>query len=197
MISRIRGKLVQRDTDRVEVETASGVFYELEVPLTVASRLPPVGTPDVEILTAHVVREDSATLYGFLKPNERELFVRLMGAQRVGAKLALSMLSSYTAERLARAIAERDVTALTQVSGVGKKTAERILLDLADKVQDLVGVGAGDDGTSSGAREAVSALMALGYSFTEADEAVRHVLEEEDEAPEDTQELIRRALATR
>lgn len=196
MISRVRGTLVSRDTDRIEIATSGGLVYEVEVPVTVAGRLPAVGA-DVEIRTAHVVREDSATLYGFLQAHERELFLRLMGATGVGARLALSMLSTYTAERLARALAEKDVTALKQVSGVGKKTAERIVLELADRVQDLVlAPGDGDGAPSSGSREAVSALVALGYSFAEADGAVRQVLDE-DEAPGGTEELIRKALAIR
>ncbi len=193
MISRLRGKLLSREVDRIEVETSGGVVYELEVPLTVQQRLPSVGS-DVEIRTFQVVREDALTLYGFLEPGERELFGRLLGASGVGAKLAAAMLSTYTAARLARALAEKDVTALKQVSGVGKKTAERIILELSDKVQDLA-VEAGREGAAvAGAQEAVSALVALGYSFTDADRAVRAVVDGDEKAP-DAQQLIRKALA--
>jgi Holliday junction DNA helicase RuvA len=161
-------------------------------------RLPPAGET-LELRTLQVVREDSAALYGFLEARERELFRRLLGASGVGTKLALAMLSTYTAERLARALVEKDVTALKQVSGVGKKTGERIVLELADKVADLAaGAGGAVDGEEGGAgadagsQEAVAALVALGYSFADADEAVRAVLAEGDVGGAD--ELIRRAL---
>ncbi|MBT8338308.1 MAG: Holliday junction branch migration protein RuvA [Gemmatimonadetes bacterium] len=192
MISRLKGSLLTRDTDRVEVDTAGGVVYEVEIPLTVARRLPALGV-GVELRTLQVVREDSTTLYGFLEPTERELFKRLLGARGVGAKLALAMLSTYDAPRLARALAEKDVPALQQVSGVGRKTAERIVLDLADKVTDLaVGGGPSTSTPGAGAQAAVAALVALGYSFGDADTAVRAVLSAGD--VESTDELIRRAL---
>jgi Holliday junction DNA helicase RuvA len=192
MISRLKGTLLTRDTDRVEVETGGGVVYEVEVPLSVVRRLPSVGAA-IELRTLQVVREDSTTLYGFLEPTERELFKRLLGARGVGAKLALAMLSTYDAPRLARALAEKDVPALQQVSGVGRKTAERIVLDLADKVTDLA-VGGGDAvaAPGAGAQDAVAALVALGYSFGDADAAVRAVLSAGE--VQSTDELIRRAL---
>ncbi len=191
MISRLRGTLLSREPDAVEVETAGGVVYEVEVPLTVLERLPPPGSP-VELRTVQVVREDSVALYGFLDAGERELFRRLLAATGVGAKLALSMLSSFSAPRLARALAEKDLTALTQVSGVGRKTAERLVLELSERVQDLA-AAAGAPGAPTGAEEAVAALMALGYTFTDADRAVRTVLESEEGLS--TEELIRKALA--
>lgn len=198
MISRLQGTLLTRSPERVEIATAGGVVYEVEVPLTVYRRLPAAGET-LELRTLQVVREDSAALYGFLEARERELFRRLLGASGVGTKLALAMLSTYTAERLARALVEKDVTALKQVSGVGKKTGERIVLELADKVADLAaGAGGAVDGEEGGAgadagsQEAVAALVALGYSFADADEAVREVLAEGDVGGAD--ELIRRAL---
>jgi len=191
VISRLRGTLLSREPDAVEVETAGGVVYEVEVPLTVLERLPPPGSP-VELRTVQVVREDSVALYGFLDAGERELFRRLLAATGVGAKLALSMLSSFSAPRLARALAEKDLTALTQVSGVGRKTAERLVLELSERVQDLA-AAAGAPGAPTGAEEAVAALMALGYTFTDADRAVRTVLESEEGLS--TEELIRKALA--
>lgn len=195
MISRIKGTLVSRDLDRVELETAGGVVYELEVPLTILDRLPLPPTADFEMRVLQVVREDSLTLYGFMEPGERELFRRLLGASGVGPKVALAMMSTFTAPRLARALAEKDVNALKQVSGVGKKTAERIALELSDKVQDLAVAPAGAGAPGSGAQEAVAALVALGYTFTDADAAVRRVLE--DGGADGTDELIRKALASR
>lgn len=194
MISRLKGILLTRASDRIEIETGGGVVYEVAVPLTVFNRLPAVGAP-VELRTVQIVREDSALLYGLLDAHERELFQRLLGASGVGAKLALAMLSTYEAPRLARAIVEKDLTALRQIPGVGKKTAERIVLDLADKVADLA---VADAATPAGARrdqDAVAALMALGHTFAEADHAVRSVLEAG--AVESTDELIRKALQVR
>lgn len=190
MISRIRGTLVSRAGEAVEVATEGGVVYEIEVPTTVLQRLPSAGS-DVEIRTVQVVREDSAALYGFLESHERTLFRRLMRATGVGAKLALSMMSTYTAERLARALAERDVTALKQVSGVGKKKAELLVLELADKVGDLA-TASPSGGPAGPAQAAVAALVALGYDHGAADDAVRAVLA--DHEVESTDELIRMAL---
>lgn len=196
MISRLRGTLLTRQSEVIEIATAGGVVYEVEVPLSVFHRLPASGE-EVEIRTLHVVREDSATLYGFNDVNERVLFERVRTVKGVGAKLALAMLSTYDAPRLARALVEKDVAALTQISGVGKKIAERLALELSDKVADLA-VGAGTAGDGEGhrpAQAAVSALVALGYSFTDADAAVRGALEEGE--AEGTDELVRRALARR
>jgi len=176
----------------VEVETAGGVVYEVELPLSVLGRLPPIGSA-VELRTYHMVREDSAALFGFMEAHERELFKRLLTASGVGARLALAMLSTYSAPRLAQALAEKDLAALTQISGVGKKTAERIALELADKVQDLALVPDGTAAPSPALEGAVSALIALGYSFTEADSAVRAALDGGEEL--DTEALIRKALA--
>ncbi len=197
MITRLKGTLISRELDHVEVETAGGVVYEVRVPLSILQRLPKPPAPDFEIRTLQVVREDSFTLYGFVEAFERELFSRLLGASGVGPKVALAMLSTYSARRLAQALAEKDVNALRQVSGVGKKTAERIVLELADKVEDLAIGAAGPDGARGdagpGARQAVGALVALGYSFVDADAAVRRVVSEGEAAG--TEELIRRALA--
>jgi len=194
VISRLKGTLLARDMERIEVETGGGVVYEVSVPLPIVERLPPVGAP-VEIRTYQVVREDSVALYGFLEAHERELFGRLLNAQGLGAAKALNMLSTYSARRLARALVEKDLAALTQVTGIGKKTAQKIALELADKVEDLAVGPEGAEDAADGTREAVSALVSLGYSFPEADRAVRQALE--DGRPEGTEELIRRALATR
>ena len=195
MISRLRGVLLSREEDRIEVQTPGGVVYRVEVPLSVLQRLPDPGS-ELEIRTLQIVREDSVALYGFIEDEERELFVLLMSATGIGAKLASGMLSLYSASRLARALAERDLAALTRISGVGKKTAERIVVELSDKAQELAVTapsGAGD--RTPLAREAISALVALGYSFGEADRAIHRALEEG--APETAQELIRAVLSTR
>jgi holliday junction DNA helicase RuvA len=196
MISRLRGTLLSREGDQVELATVGGVVYEVKVPLSVAERLPGIGE-ELELRTVQVVREDLTALYGFLEPGERRLFGRLLSAAGVGAGLALAMLSTFPAARLTRALAERDMVALVQVPGIGKKKAERIFLELSDRMDDMEpAVPAGDgEGATAPAREAVQALIALGMSFQEADGAVRAVLA--DGAPAGTPELIRKALARR
>jgi Holliday junction DNA helicase RuvA len=192
MISRLHGTVLSRDTDRVEVETSGGVVYEVEVPLTVLQRLPGPGGR-VELRTHQVVTDTSVALYGFIVAHERTLFQRLLTASGVGAKVALAMMSTYSAERLARALVEKDTTALQQVSGIGRKKAEKIAIELSDKVADLAIITPITPGATSGAQEAVQALVSLGYSFSDADQAVRLVLE--SGTPESTEELIRKALA--
>ncbi|HSW30180.1 MAG TPA: Holliday junction branch migration protein RuvA [Longimicrobiales bacterium] len=197
MISRLKGLLLTRDPSVVEVETDGGVVYEVEVPLTVLERLPSAGNP-VELRTAQVVTETSAALYGFIDAHERTLFQRLITASGVGPKLALSMMSAYRADRLARAIVEKDLGALTQISGIGRKKAEKLVLELADKVADLAvampGAGAAPGG--AGTQEAVKALVALGFSFADADHAVRQALEA-GASGASADDIVRKALAGR
>ena len=193
MISRLRGTLLSRGGTGIEIATAGGTVYEVDVPISVAERLPPMGE-EMEIRTVHVVREDLMALYGFLEVGERQLFQILLGASGVGAKLALAMMSTYSASRLARALAERDVGALVQVPGVGKKTAERLALELGDRAEVIdMRSEATAPGVSGGAHDAVTALVSLGMSFQDADRAVRIVLENDAEL--ETEILIRRALA--
>lgn len=194
MISRLHGVLLERDPDWVEVETAGGVVYEVHVPATVAGRLPPAGSR-VRLRTVQVVRDDSVALYGFLEAHERDMFQRLLGTTGVGAKLAREMLSTYSARRLAQALANKETAVLTRVSGVGRKTAELLILRLGDKVRDLALTPEDGAAAPRGAREAVNALMALGYSFAQADEAVRGVVDAGEAGDEaGTEDLIRRAL---
>lgn len=197
MISRLKGIVVTRDPDAVEIETDGGVVYEVEVPLTVLERLPTPGNA-VELRTVQVVTETSAALYGFIDAHERTLFQRLLTASGVGPKLALSMMSAYRADRLARALVEKDLGALQQISGVGRKKAEKLVLELSDKVADLAvampGVTAAPGG--AGAQEAVRALVALGFSFADADHAVRQALEA-GASGASADEIVRRALGGR
>jgi len=193
VISRIRGTLVAHEESRVEVATAGGIVYEVEVPLTVAERLPAVGE-EVELRTVFVVREDVQALYGLLEANEKALFDRLLTTKGVGGKNAMNMLSTYAAPRLIQILTERDVAALTQVSGIGRKTAERLVLELSDRMDDLeMEFQPGRGVRVDGAQAAVQALTALGMSTQEAERSVRAVLE--DGTPITPEELIRKALA--
>ena len=192
MISRVQGTLLTRDSSRVEVETRGGVVYEVEVPLTVLERLAGAGDL-VELRTVQIVTESSVGLYGFLSVHERSLFQRLLTASGVGPKLALSMMSTYSAERLARALIDKEIGALMQIPGVGKKTAERLAVELSDRIADLAFLTPSEPSGGQVAQEAVQALISLGYTFGDADKAVRSALDQG--APKSAEELIRRALA--
>jgi Holliday junction DNA helicase RuvA len=176
VISRIRGKLARRELGVVEVMTAGGVAYELEIPLTVFERLPREGA-EVELRVYQVVREDAVTLYGFLDAGERAVFARLLTASGVGPRLALNMLSTLPPEQLVRAIVERDIATLRRIPGLGTKKAERLALELADRMDDLAVVAAGRAAGGRVAEEGVGALVALGYSPPEASAAIRKVLD--------------------
>ena len=174
--------------------TAGGVAYELLIPLTVFERLPREGG-DVELRTYHVVREDAAELYGFIDNAERTLFGRLLSASGVGPRLALNMLSTMTPDRLVVAITTKDIATLKRIPGLGTKKAERVVLELADRLDDiLVGrEGAPAIAKAAGTDEAVGALVALGYNPAEATAAVRKALDEEGKLI--GIELIKAALA--
>jgi holliday junction DNA helicase RuvA len=194
VIAQVRGKLVAKDLDRVEIMTAGGTAYELAVPLSVYESLPKVGE-DASLHTHLVVREDGWQLFGFASVVEKRVFQRLLTASGIGPALAIGMLSTLSADRLVRAIRAKDLPTLQGVPRVGRKKAERLILDLADKLDDVQADVAGTprpDGV--GADDAVRALVSLGYASLDAEKAVRLALDEGGRglpAPE----LIRRALA--
>jgi Holliday junction DNA helicase RuvA len=193
MISRIRGELVLRDLERVELMTSGGVAYEIHIPTTVFERLPRLGE-QVTLRTFQVVREDAHILFGFLEDVERVVFSRLLAASGVGPRLALALMSAMNVEMLVRSVRNRDVAALTAVSGVGKKTAERIAVELSNKLDDLAFAPSAMGSRSPAVEDALRALIALGITQGDADRAVRAVVGErgnEVAAPE----LIRLALA--
>ena len=192
MISRISGVLVRRDLGIVEVRTQGGVTYEIEIPLTVYERLPREGA-EIELLTHQVVREDALTLFGFLHATERALFGRLLSASGVGPRLALNMLSSLSPAKLVGAITSKDIATLRQIPGLGTKKAEKLVVELADRLDDLAVASAGPRPEGRTAEEAVAALVALGYTATEATAAVRQALDEQGKLI--GIELIKAALA--
>ena len=136
MIARVEGKLVAKDLDAVEVMTAGGVAYELAIPLGVFESLPRVGE-NVALHTSLVVKEDSWQLFGFTSVFEKRLFEKLLTANGIGPSLAIGMLSALSATRLIRAIREKDIPTLQSVPRVGRKKAERLILDLGDKLDGL------------------------------------------------------------
>ncbi|MDF3054014.1 MAG: Holliday junction ATP-dependent helicase ruvA [Geminicoccaceae bacterium] len=171
------------------VETDGGVGYAVTVPVGVAVRLPARGAR-VSLFTELVVKEDGWALYGFDTGIERQVFQRLLGASGFGPKLALSLLSALGPERTVRSILARDLAALSSVSGIGRKKAERLVLELQDRFSDLVVQPATP--RAAGSEDAVQALMGLGYPVSAADDAVRAALAAG--APSETPQLIRRAL---
>lgn len=193
MIAQVTGTLVHRALDRVEIMTAGGVAYECLIPLSVYESLPVEGQP-ISLHTHLSVREDAWQLFGFDSPYERAVFQRLLAAKGVGPALALGVLSALTAERVVRALREKDLTTLMRVPRVGRKKAEQIILDLADKM-DLVG-GAPPSaglGASTGADDAIRALLSLGYNQADADRAVRGAIE--SGVSGDVSVVVRAALA--
>ena len=195
MISRIQGTLLSHTLDRIEVLTAGGLSYEVLVPLSVLETLPRPGD-EIALHTAMVVREDAWLLFGFSTAAERKLFHRLTGTTGVGPALAMNLISTLTGDRLVRAIREGDLVALTRVPRVGKKLAERLVLELRDKLDASAtdappGKGAPSNGPGA---DAIRALVALGYASTDAERAVRATLEDAPKG-ESTADLIRRSLA--
>jgi len=167
MIGRITGTLLEKHPPQLLVE-AGGVGYEVEVPMSTFFSLPGVGER-VALLTHFVVREDAQLLYGFLTQKERAAFRELIRISGVGPKLALSVLSGLTVDELAQCVALQESGRLTKVPGIGKKTAERLLLELKGKLADALPQAAGGVSTPVGiASDALNALLALGYSEKEA-----------------------------
>jgi holliday junction DNA helicase RuvA len=178
MISQIAGKLQTKDLDRVEVMTSGGVGYELAIPLGVYESLPKEGQ-SVTLHTHLVVKEDGWQLFGFATPYERRVFQKVLAAKGVGPALALGMLSTLTAERLVRAIRDKDIPTLQSVPRVGRKKAEQLILDLADKLDELQSSGAASGPRPEGAsaEDAVRALVSLGYTTADAERAVRAAID--------------------
>jgi Holliday junction DNA helicase RuvA len=195
VIVQVSGTLLTKELDRVEVMTAGGVAYGLQIPLSVYETLPRPG----EIVTLHtslVVKEDGWLLFGFATAYERRVFERVLSAKGVGPALALGMLSTLSAERVVRAIREKDVVTLQSVPRVGRKKAEQLILDLADKLDDVQGSTPGVTARPEGAAadDAMRALVSLGYSSGDAEKAVRSALDDGGRG-HTAPELIRRALA--
>ena len=197
MIGRLRGTLAEKQPPHLLLDV-NGVGYELEVPMTTLYRLPAVGEP-VTLHTHLVVREDAHLLYGFFEKRERELFRELIRLNGVGPKLALALMSGLEVDELVRCVQAQDTAALVKVPGVGKKTAERLLVELKDRfkawesipsIAPLVVEPQLAQAVSSAENDAVSALISLGYKPQEASRAVAAVKED----GMSSKDLIRRAL---
>ena len=189
MIATVAGTLADRSSETVVVQTDGGVGYAVTVPAGVYGRLPAEGAR-VLLHTELVVKEDGWALFGFDQPGERTVFQRLLGASGFGPKLALATLSALGPERTVRSIRERDLAALSSVAGIGRKKAERLVVELQDRFADFELVPAGR--RPAGGDAAVQALIALGYTLGAADDAVRTALA--GGSGDDTAQLVRRAL---
>ncbi len=191
MIAALRGTLVVKHGDRVVVATPGGVSYEVAVPLGVLERLPADGT-DIALRTVPVVRDDGWALYGFDTEEERAIFQRLLAATGVGPRLALALVSTLGGARVVRAIRETDIGTLCTVPGVGKKTAERMVLELKDRLRDVPAASGAAPAAAAPAEQAVQALVNLGYNAADAERAVRSTLTADGAGQ--TVDLIRGAL---
>ena len=163
MIAYLKGRLAEKEPTRVVIE-AAGVGYEVLIPLSTYDKLPREGS-EAKLLTAHCVREDDEVLFGFATKDEREIFAKLVSVSGVGPKIAIAILSGISIGELAMCIASGDAKRISAIKGVGKKTAEKICIELRDKVDALAFRGKdGAKETSSVAADAVAALRSLGFS---------------------------------
>jgi len=196
MIGRLRGEIVSKHPPRLMLDIG-GVGYELEAPMSTFYDLPPVGE-SVTLVTHLAVREDAWILYGFLREGDRTLFRNLLKVSGVGARMALAILSGMDAQRFVLCVRQEDIAALTRLPGIGKKTAQRLVIEMRDRVDavpagSLAGIAAGSpvggDGNSA-LTDAVDALTALGYRPADADRMARAA----DDGAKTSEEIIRAAL---
>ena len=186
MIGRLTGELIEKRPPTIVVEV-HGVGYEIDVPMSTFFQLPAIGSP-ITLQTHLIVREDAHLLFGFATDQERKVFRQLLKISGIGARTALSVLSGMSVSELCQAVAAHDGARLTRIPGIGRKTAERLLLELRDKLTAGMdtAVAGGDAGVRS---DAMNALLALGYSDKEATHALGKI------APQTpVQEAIRHAL---
>lgn len=207
MIGRIRGTLIEKKAPQILLETG-GIAYEIQVPMSTVYQLPEVGQ-ELSLHTHFVVREDAQLLYGFYHNSEKTLFRTLIKVNGVGPKLALTLLSGMAVSDFVRCVQNNDVAALVNMPGVGKKTAERLLVEMRDKLKDL-SLQLGESGvqisTSTNASvevatdfnyEAETALVSLGYKPQHAAKAIAQVVKQETESGNEidsSEMLIRLAL---
>ena len=195
MIGFVRGRLVSKLPPTLVIDV-NGLGYEIEAPMSTCFALPDVGE-EVHLITHLVVREDQHTLYGFLTEQERHLFRNLLKVNRVGAKLALGVLSGISVSGFIRSVQDEDHAALSKLPGVGKKTAERLVIDMRDKFDDPeqssgFNIPVEEAIASGSRREAFSALTALGYKPAEA----RRMLDDLSEEFDTTEEILKSVLQT-
>ncbi|HEY5655473.1 MAG TPA: Holliday junction branch migration protein RuvA [Woeseiaceae bacterium] len=191
MIGSLRGKVLHKQAPQVVIECA-GVGYEVEMPLPTFFELPPIGD-EVFLFTHMVVREDAQNLYGFASEDERQLFRSLLRISGVGARMGLAILSAMSAGEFQRCVEQEDAAMLVKVPGVGKKTAERLIIEMRDRInRDALATRrtAPVSSTPDARSEAFNALLTLGYKATE----VNRLLSQLDTKTLTAEDLIRQAL---
>jgi Holliday junction DNA helicase RuvA len=197
MIGQIRGILIEKKPPEILVDVG-GLSYELQIPMSTAYQLPEVGS-ELRLHTHFVVREDAQLLYGFFELKDKTLFRALIRVNGVGPKMALAILSGMAADEFARTVRENDVSAMTRMPGIGKKTAERLIVEMRDRLTEWDDAEAtatlpgAPQSTSAMGKESETALIALGYKPQQAARAVAMVLKSDPEVP-DSESLIRLAL---
>ena len=198
MIAYIRGTLVEKEPTQAVIE-AAGVGYALIIPISTYEKLPRVGS-EAKLLAAHCVREDDEILFGFATADEREMFAKLTSVSGVGPKIAIAILSGSSIGELAMAIAGGDAKRISAIKGVGKKTAEKICVELRDKVSEFALRGRGSDGEGAAAsqvtRDALSALRALGFNEETSSKIVADVLAK-NPSVDSVETIIKLALSGR
>jgi holliday junction DNA helicase RuvA len=198
MIGRLRGTLISKQPPSLLIEVG-GVGYDVDAPMSTIYDLPATGK-EVTLLIHYAVREDGVSLYGFLREPDRAMFRHLLKVSGIGAKIALAVLSGVSTDDLSRLVHAGDVVALTKIPGIGKKTAERMVVELRDRV-DAVGVRlpstvAGEVVPADPVAEATVALQQLGYKPVEASRLVQKVAADGDTAEAIIRKALRAALGS-
>ena len=195
MIGRIRGVLVDKKPPEVQIDVA-GICYELQIPMSTLYQLPELGK-EITLHTHFVVREDAQLLYGFFEEKDKSMFRSLIKVNGVGPKMALGILSSMEANEFVRAVRSNNINAMVKMPGIGKKTAERLLIEMRDRLKDWNGEEGGTQvSVSAGASivsDAETALISLGYKPQQAAHAIAAVLKTNPEI-QGSEELIRDSL---
>ena len=191
MIAHLRGRILEKNPARVVLE-AAGVGYEVAISVPSFSRLPAEGA-EVSLYIHTHVREDTLALYGFVRRDEKQLFERLIGVSGIGPKLAMTVLSGIAPDALVSALRGNDLAALTRVPGVGKKTAERMVLELRDKLDGLATAPAAVP-VSQMEDDVISALVNLGYQRSPAEQAAKRAAAKAGEAAS-FEQLFRQTMA--
>ncbi len=195
MIVYLKGTLVEKSPSTVVIDVG-GIGYEVLISVNTYDRLPASGAV-CQLLTYHHIREDAQMLFGFFDKKERTMFEMLLNVNGIGAKTALSILSGLTVAELALCISDNNIKRISSVHGIGKKTAERIVMELRDKVNPLEALAGSDQNRPENVvmRDAVMALTSLGFAQDKAAKMVQAVLEKESQ-PLDTETLLRKALSS-
>jgi holliday junction DNA helicase RuvA len=197
VIGRIRGVLVDKKPPEIQIDV-SGICYEVQVPMSTLYQLPDLGK-EVTLHTHFVVREDAQLLYGFFEEKDKAMFRSLIKINGVGPKMALGILSSMEADEFVRAVRGNDINAMVKMPGIGKKTAERLLIEMRDRladwseVSDTIGGDVATVASASITSDAETALISLGYKPQQAAHAIAQVLKANPEIV-DSEELIRHSL---